>query len=174
MVRVCEIDPAAGNSISWRVESPVPGVVLIDASVIGVRAPAPLHWRIGLWDKPPLDLEIDPMTGRLQGLQFVLQDERVAVGDIPEIAEVVRGLPIFDVSEWPSDRYIDERREVSAVRARSDELILRVGQDPAASASRIPGQLVIGYGQDGGLTQIRLGPLDREEWEGIDALSVGG
>lgn len=40
--------------VRWNVESPVGGVVLIE--VVLDRNPAPLHWRAGLWEKPPLDL----------------------------------------------------------------------------------------------------------------------
>jgi hypothetical protein len=53
--------------VAWRIESPTVGVVLFDVDVGAWGHPIPLHWRAGDWRKPPLDIQLDPRSGRLCG-----------------------------------------------------------------------------------------------------------
>src|SRR5918996_4765799 len=93
---------------TWSIESPTPGVVLIDVNVVGANRRPPLHWRTGTWQKPPLDISLD-REGRLIGFQFVLQDERVKEGVATDLPAPKACWPIFDVANWPKDRYLDDK-----------------------------------------------------------------
>lgn len=155
--------------VPWRIESPTPGVVLVEAVLDTDRAP--LHWRVGQWDKPPLDLWMDA-SGRLLGVQFALQDERVGPEDTTADKPVDdHGRPVFDVSSWPEDRYIDTEAPVVAARAREGTLALRIGD-----CGQIDRLLQVGDGlavglRTSALATVRLGPLSAEDWETIDAFS---
>lgn len=155
--------------VPCNIESPTPGVVLVEVDL--GRYPAPLHWRVGLWDKLPLDLSMDP-SGRLLSVQFVLQDERVGRDDgAIERAVSNAGRPVFDVASWPENRYVDVEAPVVAARTPAGTLVLRVGD--GGEVERV---LLVGDGLALGLRRTRLvdimiGPLSREEWEAIDAFS---
>ncbi len=155
--------------VPWRVESPTPGVVLVEV-VLGSDA-APLHWRVGLWDKPPLDISMD-RSGRLLGVQFVLQDERVdRNGAVAERAVNDSGRPVFEVTSWPEDRYLDVEAAVVATRTSAGSLVLRIGDVGDVDRAVLVGDgLVLGLRADA-LVEITIGPLGVEDWEAIDAFS---
>ncbi len=111
-----------------EIESPTRGVVLINwvqESPEKVQS-APLHWRIGLWNKPPIDIEIDAADGHLRGLQIVLQDEAITAQiPAPISHKVLSGLPDFDVTKWPlTDRYLDEVADVTVAWTSSDDILV--------------------------------------------------
>jgi hypothetical protein len=174
MVRVVAVAPDVEGTVGWRIESPTVGVVLVDVGLGGDRDPAPLHWRAGEWSKPPLDLAIDPLSGRLQALQFVLQDERVPVEEVAPLPAGQQGVPVFEVAGWPADRYRDVRCPVAAIRSQAGELVLRLSRGGVANACRVRGGLAIGYDRDDDLCEIRVGPLAGDEWESIDSFSAVG
>jgi hypothetical protein len=164
------VDPGS-RSATWNIESPTPGVVLIDVAIERPSRSTPLHWRAGTWSKPPLDLSLDD-HGRLVGLQFVLQDERVPAGQWTVFPDPEVGLPVFDVRGWPSERYRDETMVVQASRLSSGELALRLGDlQPLARVCAVAAGVLMGFTEAGSLAEIRLGPLDEEDWAAIDAFS---
>ena len=132
---------------------------------------SPLHWRAGLWDKPPLDVTMDA-AGGLLGVQFVLQDERVDRGGTLAVsAEPESGRPVFDVEAWPADRYLDVETTVTALRTPEGLLVLRIGDVGASDRVLAVGEgLAVGL-HEGALAEIRIGPLTGEDWEAIDAFS---
>jgi hypothetical protein len=174
MVRVVAVAPDVEGTVGWRIESPTVGVVLVDVGLGRDPDPAPLHWRAGEWSKPPLDLEIDSISGRLQALQFILQDERVPVEKVAPLPAGQQGVPVFEVAGWPADRYRDVRYPVAAIRSQTGELVLRIGRRGCANACRVRGGLAIGYDRGGDLCKIRVGPLTGDEWESIDSFSAIG
>lgn len=156
---------------TWSIETPTPGVVLIDVTIERQAASAPLHWRAGTWSKPPLDLALDD-EGRLVGLQFVLQDERVAAGQWTVFPDPEEGLPVFDIQGWPSERYCDETMPVEASRLSGYKLALRLGdRQPLAGSCAVASGVVMGFTDASTLAEIRLGPFDQEDWAAIDAFS---
>jgi len=164
----------SADDVSWRVEIPVPGVVLIDVSVGSGGCAVPLHWRAGDWTKPPLDVSLSAQ-GRIEAVQFVLQDERVGRASMRMRCPVTQsGVAEFAVDDWAADRYRDERVEVSAARSGTDELVLRIG-DPSVDLEycRAGVGLLLGFDRDE-LAEIVLGPLSLEDWESVGAFSLGG
>lgn len=157
---------------AWSIEAPTPGVVLIDVTLGESRPTTPLHWRMGTWTKPPLDLSLDD-GGRPVALQFVLQDERVAAGQsLADLPEPEGGVPIFDINDWPPERYCDETGPVRANRLPSGELRLQIGEpQPVRRACRTAPGLLLGFDERDVLAEIRLGPLAGEDWEAINAFS---
>lgn len=155
--------------VSLSIESPVPGVVLVDAVLD--RHEAPLHWRAGLWDKPPLDVSLRP-DGRLVGVQFVLQDEKVPRGDgpPPSSGESGGGWPVFEVRSWPEKRYVDEKIAVSFERAAAS-LVLGIGSEPVGRWVRAGTALSVGLNASDEVVGMVFGPLDAENWNAIDAFS---
>jgi hypothetical protein len=158
----------------WSIESPTPGVVLIDVHVAAIEESVPLHWRTGTWTKPPLDISLD-REGRLVGFQFVLQDERLREGTSSDLPSPEVGLPVFNIEDWPPDRYADESSPVDCVRLAGGELQLRLADEfSVRHVCQIGSGLFMAFGDDGGLRAIRLGPLSVEDWEAIDAFSHAG
>lgn len=155
--------------VSILVESPVPGVVLIDA-VLG-RPEAPLHWRAGLWNKPPLDVSLVP-NGRLAAVQFVLQDERVPRSESLNLSwDGTGGIwPVFDVGSWPDGRYLDEEIAVSLERM-GDLLVLGVGAAMAQRWECVGNGLAIGLNGSDEVVVLVPGPLGAEDWDAIDTFS---
>jgi hypothetical protein len=172
MPRAVGIEPYVGRPASWSIECPVPGVVLINLNLVSALHPAPLHWRVGNWRKPPLDIEIEPSSGSLQAIQFALQDEQVPLVAVASLPTGKSGLPVFDTADWPTDRYLDVRGQVAAIRTPADELGLVVSSEETTSTSQIPG-LVLGYDRNSSIHEIRIGPLPDEDWDAIAAMSVG-
>lgn len=159
---------------AWDVESPTRGVVLINVEVVGINERVPLHWRVGTWTKPPLDIHLD-REGRFVGFQFVLQDERVPEGNSPDLPTPTVGLPIFDIQHWPSGRYLDRESHVAVNRLPGRELLLQLGDDrPTRHVCLLASGLAIGFASDGELNEIRLGPLPGENWDLIDAFAHPG
>jgi hypothetical protein len=168
MLRLVRLEDATPK-IVWRIESPVPGVVLIDVDV-GSREPVPLHWRAGTWTKPPLDVFLDS-EGHLAGFQLVLQDERVALSKGSNAPLLESGLPVFDTTLWPADRYLDEHMKVSTVRLSTGELVVGIGEDDRVmKVYQVGTGLTIGLVRDV-LVEIRLGPLTVDDWDSINAFS---
>lgn len=163
-------EPATLQS-TWSIEAPTVGVVLIDVTIRRAESAAPLHWRAGAWTKPPLDVSLDD-EGRLISIQFVLQDERVSPGQWSVLPDPEGAAPVFDVKNWPAERYRDETLAVTASRLSGGELALRIGDEQhLARACRVDAGLLMAFGADGDLAKILLGPLANEDWEGIDAFS---
>lgn len=179
MLRVFSRSMEPVGEVSWRMESPVPGVVLIDVAVGSGGCPVPLHWRVGDWTKPPLDVSLTA-EGRIEAFQFVLQDERVE-DELAGRTEVTTrrsvawaGAVTFAIERWPADRYLDERLEVSAERSGSDELVLRIGDRLVELEYCEAGLgLLLGFDHDE-LVEIVLGPLSVEDWDSVGAFSLGG
>lgn len=157
------------SRVACNVESPTPGVVLVE---VGLGSdPAPLHWRAGSWDKPPLDISMDA-SGRLLAVQFVLQDEWVERdGTATERAPSELGRPVFDVSSWPDDRYLDVEASVTAVRTPEGTLVLRIGEVGDVDRVVLVGEGLAVCLRADALVEVRIGPLDVEDWEAIDAFS---
>ena len=162
--------------VTWAIESPTPGVVLVSVVIEGPRSVTPLHWRGGDWTKPPLDIEVNPTNGAVQALQVVLQDEHVQRGHLDSKAAGVAGIPVVEVTDWSEDRYRDVRCEVQVTRGPTDELVIRLGESPVASRSGASGLLMFGWDASVRLCEIVIGPLGRNEWDDIDAFAgdIGG
>jgi len=156
---------------TWAIESPTPGVVLVNVAIDGSRSLTPLHWRGGDWTKPPLDIEVNPTNGAVQGLQVVLQDERVQRGPLESEPERVVGIPVVELADWPEDRYKDVRCEVQVTRGPKNELVIRLGASPVVSRSGAPGRLTFGWDDTANLCELVIGPLEHHEWDDIDAFS---
>lgn len=170
-LRLLRTVPATPEAM-WAIETPTPGVVLIDVAVGGAHSAVPLHWRVGTWAKPPLDVFFDE-EGRLLGFQFVLQDERIPRAEWPLLPHAETATPIFDVENWPPERYLDETAAVTASRLSGEELSLRVGEPRQLTrACQVDVGLVVAFCGDGALAEMRLGPLPRDDWEAIDAFSL--
>ena len=166
MLRLARLEPAARVRAIREVVSPTGGVVLVNVTLpAGSRSP--LHWRTGTWDKPPLDVEIDPHDGRLQALQIVLQDESVPlIVKRVDASDSCEGLPVFDTSGWVSaDRYRDETMAVAVNRAADDRLEAWLGgeQEPV-SVLTVDDELALLFAGEGELVAIRVGPLTSHEW----------
>lgn len=169
-LRLVRTDPGP-RAATLSIETPTPGVVLIDVALEGQAPSAPLHWRAGTWSKPPLDLSLDDQ-GRPVGLQFVLQDERVPTGHWTVFPDPEEGLPLFDIGDWPSERYCDETMSVEASRLSGGELALRLGDpQPLGHACEVAPGVLMGFTHAGDLAEIRLGPFDEEDWASIHAFS---
>jgi len=66
------------------------------------------HYRIGIGNKPPVDLSFDEFSGRLAEVQLVLQDESVPVRKIFDEGVLKEfEYPVVDTSLWGADYYID-------------------------------------------------------------------
>jgi hypothetical protein len=164
---------ATARRATWAIESPTPGVVLIDVDIGESKSLVPLHWRAGDWTKPPLDIEINPADSTIQGVQFVLQDERVPFGAGRPIDGAEPVMAMVDVSAWPASRYRDVRCPVHSMRV-ANEFVIAVGATTGASHTGVAGSFLLGWDMSGCLCEIRLGPLRSEDWEDIDAFSRGG
>ncbi len=152
-----------------EIESPTRGVVLINwvqESPEKVQS-APLHWRIGLWNKPPIDIEIDAADGHLKGLQIVLQDEAITAKiPAPISHQVLSGLPDFDVTKWPlTDRYLDEVADVTVAWTSSDDiLVLFTPQLPSiATGCKVDASVSLLFDEGKRLVGLRLLGITAEE-----------
>jgi len=161
-----------GPTAIWAIESPTPGIVLINVVIPGSRSPAPLHWRAGDWTTPPVDVEINPNDGAIEAIQIVLQDERIDFGGRRKTLELVSGQPCVDVSDWPADRYRDVHCSVAVERAQDGELVVDFGDAAPMTQSGESGSLVFGWDASGELSQLIVGPFSSEDWDDINAFSV--
>ncbi|SRR6266498_4411173 len=171
MLQVIGIADSRGHAATWAIESPTPGVVLVNVDVGGNKSSAPLHWRAGDWTKPPLDIEINPSDGTVQAIQFVLQDERARVTSVREISEWKDGTPVVNTAGWPDDRYRDVRCSMKAVRSPTDELVVSLGSRIFVTTTRVSGGMTFCWDDSARLCEIRLGSLTAEEWDVINAFS---
>jgi hypothetical protein len=151
------------TDVTWSIESPTIGVVVIDVRVGSDFTPAPLHWRAGDWTKPPLDLAFSP-DGRLETIQIVLQDETLGGAGSRIDVPVVAGHATFDVQRWPADRYLDERIAVVTERLDSDVILVTIGSSKAIRFNRVAHSLTLGFNRGDRLAQIWIGPLGTNEW----------
>lgn len=157
-------EPNEAPPIQWTLDCPTRGVVILDVAIGREVSAAPLHWRAGDWTKPPLDLRLSG-AGVLESIQFVFQDESVHVGPISLPAESEIGLPIFDVGDWSADRYMDARVLVKALRLRSGELYVSIGDAQPGRFVSVTSALRLGFDPSDRLVAIALGPLTPDEWQ---------
>lgn len=168
---LADVMPGYESAIRWIVESPARGVVNV-VMVVGDDFPAaPLHFRVGDWSKPPVDISISE-DGAILGFQVVLQDEIVAVapGALGE-SHIGIGCPRLDVTQFPDDRYWDERSDVVLARAADGVLVVSLCDRQIDARWRIGEGFVVGF-STGQLVELRLGPLGRDEWKTIEASAV--
>jgi hypothetical protein len=151
-------------------DSPARGVAILDVTIGSTSTPAPLHWRAGDWKKPPFDVSLGS-DGRPESVQVVFQDEEIPMTDSLPSIDVEPGVPLFDVGGWPTDRYLDARAVVHAKRLPSGELAVSIGEDPANHWLGLGEGLQFGLDLSGEVVEIRIGPLDDEQWRVIAAAS---
>lgn len=157
----------ADSPVCWAVESPVRGVVNVDVTVGDGSGGAPLHFRIGDWSKPPVDVSIGA-DGAVQGVQIVLQDEAVMRSVEPsEVRDAPMARVCFEVADWPDARYRDERGEVVLGRGPDGVLIVSVSDGEVGRYWRVGDGLVLGFSGEQ-LSELRIGPLVATEWEIIE------
>lgn len=160
----------SASCIAWNIDSPTPGVVLIDLSFEGTEDIVPLHWRVGTWEKPPLDIALDS-RGSLVSVQLVLQDEKLDLCRWTSLDRSRSCLPIFDISAWAGDRYQDERIALTVCKLSSGELGVRFANGAKIkTVCRISG-LTLAFSDLDQLVEIRIGPLSEDEWDAIHAFS---
>ncbi|MCP3880990.1 MAG: hypothetical protein GY701_21720 [Sulfitobacter sp.] len=140
----------------------------VDVVVGGGPSGAPLHFRVGDWSKPPVDISIGG-DGAVLGAQVVLQDEVVARAlAAPGGSDVGEGGVQLDVSQWPDDRYWDDRSDVVLARESDGVLLVSLGQGQADERWQVGEGLVVGF-VDSQLCELRVGPLSEDEWVTIEA-----
>ena len=165
-LRVEDVDTSANPlPTDISVSSPTGGVAMVDVKLGVEESPAPKHWRVGDWNKPPLDISLNN-EGLIQNIQIVLQDESVAFAKPASQppANEEAGLPSFNVDQWPSDRYLDARSDVTVVRSITDELVVRIGKDQAERVLRVGRSLRLGLGEVNDIVSVFVGPLDADSW----------
>jgi hypothetical protein len=163
MIRLTSVSPAPA-SVTRHIDSPCRGVVLLDYAL--AAGGVALHWRAGDWSKPPLDVSVDPATGRLVALQYVLQDERLPVlGPISQSADRREGVPIFDLSAWaPDERYVDEVASVSAGWVSSTDMVIRLAEARAAGVEcAVSPELSLLFEAGGMLVAVLMRSITDEE-----------
>jgi hypothetical protein len=153
--------------LRWTLDAPARGVVILDVEVGDATSDVPLHWRAGDWTKPPLDLRLNT-AGFVQGIQLVFQDEVVEAGEaILPPSELSMGLPAFDVSDWPDDRYVDVLLPLRTFKFRSGELYTAIGGDPPSKSLSVVSSLRFDFDSTNQLVGIALGPLSPVDWEQV-------
>lgn len=128
-------------AVEVSVYTPTTGVAIVDVKVGAESTPAPLHWPAGDWTKPPLDISLSEI-GRVEGVQVVFQDEVIDTADAALSTDVDVGVPLFDVDEWPADRYLDARLNVRASRLASGHLLVTIDDDRPGRLLRLGNGLV--------------------------------
>lgn len=156
----------ASAPVEITVDVPTGGVAILDVMLGGPRSLAPLHWRTGDWTKPPLDLSMSA-TGRLERVNFVLQDEEVRSIEEETGLEHDTGVPCFDVRGWSPDRYRDGTAELDVGRTPSGELVIALATDPPVRGIRVGGRLRLEFDGGGALVLVGIGPLDRQMWRRV-------
>lgn len=157
------VDETAGAAqLTVDIVNPTKGVALID--VILAEEAVPLHWRVGDWTKPPLDIQLG-RDGRLIGVQFVLQDEGNLVQVKQALPSIQRSgiLPIFDVTGWSLDRYEDVKIAV-AYRRVNDLLMVDIGDNSTTRWIAVGGFLTLGFNEVNELVSLIVGPLSESDW----------
>ncbi len=117
MLKLVEIQHSSAQMIR-EANSPAQGLVMIDCQFAREEGneeplPVPLHWRVGDWSKPPIDIALEEETGRFQSLLLVLQDETIARKKLTDVDLTVlpseTGIPVFERAPWKKDEtYLDE------------------------------------------------------------------
>lgn len=152
------------TEVQVTVTTPTTGVAILDVQVGETSSKSPLHWRAGMWTKPPVDIAVDPANGRLQGVQIVLQDEDVPWGG-GENLPADEGAPAISTERWSEDRYRDEVMEVHLLRTPDDRLEVRLkGFGEASKTFQIGGKLQLIVGPDDSLVGLRVGPMSSSDW----------
>lgn len=166
MLKLANYESSPGLPVSWLLDSPARGVTTIDVTIGDGVGGAPLHFRVGDWSKPPIDIVLDE-DGSIAGVQIVLQDETVP----PVVASGVSDIPmahlVFEVDGWPDNRYKDQRAEVSLGREREGLLVVSIGESEAKSYWQLGNGLTVGCSEQT-LCELRVGPLTPTEWATVD------
>lgn len=162
------IEPEEALPINWQLDCPTRGVVIVDVAVGEVSTSAPLHWRVGDWSKPPMDVRLSD-GGEVESIQLIFQDESVDVEDVVPPSEIAAGLPIFDVGGWPPDRYSDVRVPVTTRRLPSGQLYAAIGRSQPSRSISVTWGLRFDFDPADQLVGIALGPLTSDEWQLIEA-----
>jgi hypothetical protein len=154
------------------VESPTRGVAIVDVTIGSQLTPAPLHWRAGDWTKPPLDVALSP-DGRIDSIQVVFQDETVVTsGSEQDEPQGERGVPRFETSDWPTDRYLDVPVSVNAARLSSGGLMVSIDHAKPVRSLNLGEALRLALDSSDHLTRIIIGPLNDDQWRLIDAAAA--
>jgi hypothetical protein len=166
-LRLLRVEPATVH-VSRSIEAPTAGVAILELGMEheGGRSLAPLHWRIGDWQKPPLDISLHPSSGALEEVQIVFQDERIEPGWLhPAPDELLGpGLPYLMPESLTGSRYIDVRGEVTAVRNDATIQIMW-GHSSALLATILVSQDFRLYiDRDHLLTGFEIGRITVDEW----------
>lgn len=171
-LQVRTVNPGS-DLVQIAVDSPTRGVAIVDVQISPILNPAPLHWRAGDWTKPPLDVSLGP-DGRPKSLQVVFQDEEVPRTNASEPIQAEVGVPIFDIGDWPANRYLDTRTVVQMEHLESDELAVRIGTDQPDRWLQLGPGLEFGFDAAGTLVKLIIGPLDDGQWRLIAAAAPTG
>jgi hypothetical protein len=120
-------------SVRREIVKPTEGVILLNVFVGGpYPLQPPLHWLVGNWKKPPLDIEIDPQEGSVRALQFVIQDERFfPLVSVPVTVKDYLGIPKIDIADWPSNRYLEETAAVTAGWSSESSFYINIQESSA-------------------------------------------
>lgn len=114
MLKLASIRDDPNCRVSREIEELTTGVVSIHYVVQRDFARPPLHWRAGKWDKPPVDIRVDPVDGQLRAVQVVIQHPlSEKSGATPKAPRIRRGVPFFDLGAWQGGKpYLDETTDV--------------------------------------------------------------
>lgn len=162
------VGPVRALPVTWHVDCPAPGVVIVDVALGDGGVDVPLHWRSGDWSKPPLDVRLST-EGEVQGIQLVFQDEVIEEGEAVPPSDIVVGVPTFDVAAWPADRYHDVRVPVSVRRLPSGHLYAVIGDSSPSSSVTVAPALRFDLDDVDHLAGIAVGPLTDDDWHVIEA-----
>lgn len=162
-------DVAVGGHVS--VDCPAPGVVLIEAFLDDAIG-GDLHYRVGSFTKPPLDLWIRP-DGVIGGAQFVLQDEVVPKCGTQPPTQVHDMRPRVDISAWPQeDPYLDVVAQTTACE-NNGSVNVHVDRLHVVRWHRVGEYLRIGFDSHEALCGVSLGPLRSWQWEMVRSCAIG-
>jgi hypothetical protein len=142
-----------------------------------------LHWRAGQWQKPPVDIEINPVDGRLQAIQLVLQDELFPTWSLSLPEQAQAGLPCVDRQPWGPDphswdeinqSYIDETLEIPIGWGSGDTLWVSFGPIPARAVAQVVDEpLILLVASDRRWVGIGLTALTPDEHARIERARIG-
>jgi hypothetical protein len=168
-LRLLRIEPVDVH-LRREVSSPAPGVAIIDIVTepeIG-RSHTPLHWRVGDWRKPPIDISIRPDTGAFESIQIVFQDEHIRpCNSSAQSAQAQIGLPLLVVHDVPESRYVDVDASVQACMDADSRLLVRWTPPDRDRAShdvvRVSPQFALHLSEDLVVVGIECGPITESE-----------
>jgi hypothetical protein len=138
---VSRIDQASDTVTIVTVERPEP----LD--------PAPLHYRIGDWSSPPVDIAIDH-RGRFQSITITLDDSLppLVTGNATEATAA--GIPLFEVERWPPDRFLDVRRTVGTNRFADGSLLVTLSEDAGTEVVKVGPEITMVFAADHALNAV--------------------